>query len=313
VAGPLRDLGGRHASLSQVDTAAWRRSYGCRRAAVTRPRSRSARPPEPSARCGTTDALPRARQAGVTWSRLRCVGYAPWPGANVFRWDTLRAFREEVTDTYRRASEPDSGIGNRLSSCRDRRVRAAAGAFADGGVNRQKGLTWMIEQAAVWDAISATTTATGTLIALSVAVVSIVQRRNDLRRHEREEATKSRTQARLVRTAWGNPGARPRGDGGCTVELPLANHSGRPILDVFGEIWVGGLTEEHRRAVHADIILPGPQGEEQWLKLDLSVACDDLRLSAWRVRWADADGRRWYVDEAFREPELFDGQPPRPH
>jgi hypothetical protein len=162
-----------------------------------------------------------------------------------------------------------------------------------------------------WEIGSTVATALGTLVALGVAAVSIRQRKEDLSRLFRSQEARALAQARLVRAGWGNPGHRPLDGGMYQIELPFANHSDRPVLDVYGEVWLGDREDpSNPRAVHADILLPHPRGEEQWLTPAMAESTADLSLAAWRIRWTDADGNQWYVDHAGADPKPFAGQPP---
>lgn len=178
-------------------------------------------------------------------------------------------------------------------------------------------MTGQVAQVSGWQITSTIATASAVVIALTVAVANSLQRRADELRRRREEEARALAQARLVITATGNQGVQPFSDDDASgldarrsvMEFPFANHGDRPVLDVYGEVWPAGVAVTDRPvAVHAEVVLAG---QHLPLRVQVESAPEHVQVSAWRVRWTDADGRRWYRDRFPQEvPERFTGAPP---
>lgn len=146
----------------------------------------------------------------------------------------------------------------------------------------------------------------GAVFTLAAVVVALAVALRDERRRHQDRDDYARAQARLVLT--GGPGSREE-DGSRATIFPFTNHGDRPVLDVYAELWPSRTRLEDRPlAVHARIVLPG-----QDLPIKLRRTLDaPASVTAWRVRWTDADGRQWCVDQPQQpEPLPYTGQPPR--
>jgi hypothetical protein len=148
------------------------------------------------------------------------------------------------------------------------------------------------------------------------------RRRDDERRKEdREDAIKRAydrqlAQARLVIIGELEiSSASPLGDGrnSYDIRFPVVNYGDRPVIGIQVEIWVDGtpLTEPCTRAAKERYLLPE---DNLTLELTTNSRALDLHLSAWRIRWTDADGQQWFVDQPQQpEPLSYKAEPPRPH
>ena len=146
----------------------------------------------------------------------------------------------------------------------------------------------------------------GAAFTLAAVVVALVIALRDERRRQQDRDDYARAQARLVLT--GGPGSREE-DGSRLTIFAFTNHGERPVLDVYAELWPSGTRLDDRpSAVHARIVLPGQD-------LPMKLRCPSnapTAVAAWRIRWTDADGRQWYVDQYPQpEPLPYTGQPPQ--
>lgn len=177
----------------------------------------------------------------------------------------------------------------------------------------------VVTELSPWQIAATIATAIATIVALSVAVGNLVQRRTDQARRRQEEFNRALAQARLIITATGNPGTRRLDDdhespNAGAMEFPFANHSDRAVLHVYAEAWFqqpvprDGTSRSNGppAAVHAQVVAAG---QEQVLRIHVPDVRQ--RLKAWRVRWTDADGYRWCRDRYPQDnPEPFVGQVP---
>ena len=147
------------------------------------------------------------------------------------------------------------------------------------------------------------------------------RRRDDTRRKEDREEAKSRAydrqlaQARLIITdAPEISPASPLEDdlSSFTVQFPFFNYSDRPVIGIETEVWVEGtpLHQPCTSRVKGRYLLPGGK---RTLQVPVKSLSSELRLSAWRIRWTDADGGEWCVDQPQQpEPQAYKAQLPRP-
>ena len=79
------------------------------------------------------------------------------------------------------------------------------------------------------------------------------------------------------------------------------NHGDRSVLDVYAEAWAAStpVSERATRAVQERIVLPG---QERAFLVGCETVEPSFSLRAWRIRWTDADGRQWSVDQP-QQPE----------
>jgi hypothetical protein len=160
------------------------------------------------------------------------------------------------------------------------------------------------------------TLAVVTLITLGATIyfATAERRRAHKERHDRQLA-----QARLVLTD--NPGGQLIGIFGglyrYEIRFPFANHGDRPVIDIEAEVWTGTdqLDQPSTSRTGTRIVLPG---EDHPLLLvintDKPELGRELALHAWRIRWTDADGQQWFIDQPEQpEPMPFETKPPRPY
>ncbi|WP_143467236.1 hypothetical protein [Lentzea kentuckyensis] len=181
-----------------------------------------------------------------------------------------------------------------------------------------------------WQIGSTIATACAVVIALAVAVINLVQRQSDKRQASREAEEAGKAQARLILIEFmflGFSGDRRLGPritigkqdradtwptgpaAGSSFEI--TNESSNPILDLRAEIWVDDmkLNQETPLWNNEKILKPDTK-----TRLAVSAPSEDVRVTAWRVRWTDANGRKWCRDrEPTDEPNTYDGQAPRKH
>jgi|SRR6266566_1520449 len=159
-----------------------------------------------------------------------------------------------------------------------------------------------------WGTISLAT-ATFAAVIVTIWLATADRRRARQGRDERQLA-----QARLVLTGTPGTASTGRGDDGYHHNLTFQfdNYGDRPVMDVHAEAWPvrEPLDEPARWGVNDRIVLPG--ANKPWVLNDLITPDPNLSLLAWRYRWTDADGRRWFVDQREQpEPLPFTGQQPR--
>lgn len=95
------------------------------------------------------------------------------------------------------------------------------------------------------------------------------------------------------------------------VGMVCTNHGDRPLLDVHFEVWMGSASLQGRPSAsdHRKIALAGKK-----LSFDAKpyVARGEDKLTAWRLRWRDAEGHSWYLDRGTNaDPLPFTGQAPK--
>ncbi len=151
----------------------------------------------------------------------------------------------------------------------------------------------------------------------TAVVVSIWLARADRRRADRERDDRQRAQARLIRASAPTAPETERTETGYhhVFTFPFANYSDRPVMEVHLEAWAGpGARLDQPAPWHATgdrIVFPG---QEKHYLVGAQSEEGNLGLGAWRVRWTDADGRQWCIDQiGQREPLLYKGQQPRPY
>jgi hypothetical protein len=167
-----------------------------------------------------------------------------------------------------------------------------------------------------WQVFAAGATALGTLVALAVAVWTVIQRRRDEIRAAQANESRALAQARLVGVGCGNPGGRMGNSVRPGFTMPqweltfgeFINRSDHPVLDVYAEVWTPDQNlDEPPHAVHQEMLVP-----DEPLPLFLSFPTPVQGLRAWRLRWTDHDGKQWCRDQyPQRTPLPFTGQPPR--
>jgi hypothetical protein len=135
------------------------------------------------------------------------------------------------------------------------------------------------------------------------------------RKAAKEKADRQLAQARLIIT--GTPGGQSTGhqDDGYhhNLTFQFINYSERPVLDAHVEAWAGPdpLDQPPRWALQQRVVLPG--AKDPWV-LNLVTETSDFSLRAWRVRWTDADGQQWFIDQIHKPtPQHFESKPPRPY
>ncbi|MEU8164139.1 hypothetical protein ACIP95_21865 [Micromonospora parva] len=166
------------------------------------------------------------------------------------------------------------------------------------------------EGAAAW--ISAIGQALGALATAAAIVVALYLAGKEGRDRKNGDFRRSLAQAKLVRV--GGPGSvSPEerfGQNEYRIEFKVENHSDRPILDLYVEVWTvpTKLTEQPSMAGHSDVWKP-----EQAESLRLNAGEQEPSVVAWRVRWTDADGQQWCVDKVRADPYPYVSEPPRPY
>ncbi|WP_154814917.1 hypothetical protein [Actinophytocola xinjiangensis] len=165
--------------------------------------------------------------------------------------------------------------------------------------------------AAIGQAVGAVFTAAAVAVALWIAL-------SDRRRQTRADSEKSWREARMVRV--GGTGVREVGhdENGYQYELMIyfTNYSEQPIFDVHAEVWPSGTAVDKQPswAVQSEIVQPGEPAEpKRYFMMKVSTPTPPpLALTAWRLRWSDAAGHQWCVDEPRQiQPQPFKGQAPR--
>lgn len=153
-------------------------------------------------------------------------------------------------------------------------------------------------------------------VALLLLVINLMHRRGDNKRRTHEKEQQALAQARLVITGDQPPDlegvmfdriGKPR----YRIESPLANAGDRPILDVRLEVWLNDPTIDQPRVVApTSVVRPG--GKHDFRTYVVSDRAD-LAVTAWRIRWSDADGRKWFREHSPQDqPARYTGQPPCP-
>lgn len=159
---------------------------------------------------------------------------------------------------------------------------------------------------AAW--ISAIGQAIGALFTAAAVGVALYIAHRDSRERQQQEFDRSFAQARLVRV--GAPGVVPPNEGRAEYgfQVLVENYSERPILDLNIELWMPPAKRMDRptSAVHSDV---WERGRAEFVHL--LAGKDEPRLMAWRVRWTDADGRKWCVDKHDTDPYPYTGGAPR--
>jgi hypothetical protein len=150
-----------------------------------------------------------------------------------------------------------------------------------------------------WQAAGTIGTFCAVLIAVMVYVTNAVHRWRDQKR-------RSLTQARLVVTAFGNPGveAPTNTTSGfvAALTMPFANYGDRPVLDIYFEVWpprdewpaeASSVSDVTPWAVMLHVVEAG-----QETSLTMNLYTKPNAIGGWRIRWTDADGLEWYKDRA---------------
>jgi hypothetical protein len=168
-------------------------------------------------------------------------------------------------------------------------------------------------------------------IALAVVTVLLVyvtvrtaitdRRRDDKRRAEDREETRNQAyarqlaQARLVITGAPEISSQPALENSLNsyeLQFSFANYGDRPVIGIEAEVWVEGapLDEPCTSEVKERYLLS--QGKIT-LEVAIESSASELGLGAWRIRWTDADGCEWCVDQPQQpEPLPYRKQSPRP-
>jgi hypothetical protein len=157
------------------------------------------------------------------------------------------------------------------------------------------------------------------LVALQTAKTD--RRRDDKRRDEIEERARKEkyarqlAQARLVITDIPEIStALPIGKNlnQYKVQFPFVNYGDRPVIEIEAEVWLKDDPLDNpcsARKKERYLLVKTPQ----MFEVVINSSASELRLAAWRIRWTDADGYTWCVDQPQQpEPLLYEGGPPRP-
>jgi hypothetical protein len=159
----------------------------------------------------------------------------------------------------------------------------------------------------VWHFVVTTAPAVAAVVAVIVAVQTARLRAADEQRRREEAEARSLAQARLVLVQDGPPGVRKLDGNAWAIELSIANHSDRPILNVYGELWLAGTDMSERPVAVGMRFLPVAEEQRLAPRFDYQPG----PLTAWRVRWTDADGKAWAVSRIRQStPDRYTGQPP---
>jgi hypothetical protein len=162
-----------------------------------------------------------------------------------------------------------------------------------------------------------------TVFALLVTVYTawVDRRRDDKKRKEdrehewQRELQRRLAQARLV--LIGAPDISPRhalhGDlHSHRVSFSVENKGGRPVIGIEAEVWAGAAPLD-RPCTSGDNVRILVAEESAILEVAINSPASEPCVRAWRIRWTDADGSAWCVDQAEQpEPLPYTRQPPRP-
>jgi hypothetical protein len=148
-----------------------------------------------------------------------------------------------------------------------------------------------------WQVASTVATSCAAIIALFVAVMSIVNQRRDERRRQKENESKALAQARLV--VMGAPQLNPDAekDPNSTarhMKLTVVNHSDRAIVDVILVVRSCKPEENGFRTEFSLSLLVMRAGESH--EFSWRDYCRSNDEAWWRMEWTDADGLHWYRD-----------------
>jgi hypothetical protein len=176
--------------------------------------------------------------------------------------------------------------------------------------------------AAIGQAIGAVFTALAVAVALWIAS-------KDRRNQKSDELRQAHAQARLTVVGWPSMAKADFGDG-WELRITIHNHGDRSILAVNFEAWTGstGLDALPNVRIHAKVLVAGDSLRWRTGVKGASGPAEP-RMSRWRVRWTDADGRCWATgwsnghpsvsgpfedggDTKRLEPELLDDSPQDP-
>jgi hypothetical protein len=152
-----------------------------------------------------------------------------------------------------------------------------------------------------------------TVTAIIVTVVTaITDRRKDERHRSEERQYHQSAQARLVITS--PPEVSPVKDSlnRHGIQFEFVNHGDRPVMGIEAEVWLGAapLDQQCSSVDKHKVALPG---RDLQLRVPIDSMTTDPDLRAWRIRWTDADGREWFMDQAQQpEPLPYERKPPRP-
>lgn len=134
------------------------------------------------------------------------------------------------------------------------------------------------------------------------------------RRARKERDDRQLAQARLVLT--GTPGetkaaVKDGSDYRHELNFQFGNYGDRAIMDIQAEVWAGTapLDQQFTSGMRDRVVRAG---ENKRYVVGVASPAGTLKLGAWRIRWTDADGQQWFVDQISQpEPLRFEGQPPR--
>lgn len=147
------------------------------------------------------------------------------------------------------------------------------------------------------------------------------RRRDDMRRADDREDAKKRAyarqlaQARLVVTSAPEISKAPHlesNGNSYQAQFQVANYGDRPVMGIEAEVWVeaAALAKPCTSAAKERYLLPG---DNRTLEVPIKSVTSGVHLRAWRIRWTDADGYEWCVDQAEQpEPLPYSGQLPHP-
>lgn len=162
-----------------------------------------------------------------------------------------------------------------------------------------------------------------TVFALLVTVYTarVDRRRDDKKREEdREREWQREWQRRLAQARLmliGAPDISSQHDPhenlhNHQVTFSVENKGGRPVLGIEAEVWADAtpLDGPCTSGDNVRILVPA---ESVTLEVAIKSPASEPRLRAWRIRWTDADGSAWCVDQAGQSGPLpYKRQPPHP-
>lgn len=131
------------------------------------------------------------------------------------------------------------------------------------------------------------------------------RRRDDTRRQEDRDEAKSQAHARQLAQARlviiSGPEVSPPSPlednwNSYEVHFPFFNYGERPVIGIGAEVWVEGtpLDQPCSSEVKERYLLAQ---DRITLQVPIESQASELRLGGWRIRWTDADGGEWCIDE----------------
>jgi hypothetical protein len=171
-----------------------------------------------------------------------------------------------------------------------------------------------------WGTIALALITVGTVL-MALRTTKIDRRRDDERRAEIEERAREEryarqlAQARLVIIGAPEISATSpvRKDlNQHKVQFSFVNYGDQPVIGIEAEVWLKEDPLDNpcsARNQERYLLVKIPK----MLEIVINSSASELRLAAWRIRWTDADGYVWCVDQPEQpEPLPYEGGPPRP-